>query len=62
MGTDTSIILSHSNRVRLELIVRNRVSAQQHVWRARIVLLTADGLGGVPRLKWSTHWDRTIPF
>jgi hypothetical protein len=32
-------------RVRLDAIVRDCNSPQKHVWRARIVLLTADGLG-----------------
>ena len=30
---------------RLAAIVANRNSPQKHVWRAQIVLLTADGLG-----------------
>jgi transposase len=34
-----------SDRRRLAAIVANRNSPQKHVWRARIVLLTADGLG-----------------
>lgn len=37
--------LSASDRARLVTIVANRNSPQKHVWRARIVLLTADGLG-----------------
>jgi transposase len=34
-----------ADRVRLEAVVANRNSPQKHVWRARIILLTADGLG-----------------
>jgi transposase len=34
-----------ADRRRLAAIVANRNSPQKHVWRARIVLLTADGLG-----------------
>jgi transposase len=34
-----------SDRQRLAAIVANRNSPQKHVWRARIVLLTADGVG-----------------
>ena len=34
-----------ADRARLEGIVAARNSPQKHVWRARIVLLTADGLG-----------------
>jgi transposase len=33
------------NRKQLAAIVANRNSPQKHVWRARIVMLTADGLG-----------------
>lgn len=40
-----SIIVSPADRRRLETIVTDRKSAQKHVWRARIVLLTDDGLG-----------------
>jgi transposase len=34
-----------ADRRRLAAIAANRNSPQKHVWRARIVLLTADGLG-----------------
>jgi hypothetical protein len=34
-----------ADRVRLETIVADRNSAQKHVWRARIVLLTAARVG-----------------
>ena len=34
-----------ADRVRLEAVVADRNSPQKHVWRARIVLLTADGHG-----------------
>jgi len=39
--------VSGADRARLEAVVANRNSPQKHVWRARIVLLTADGLGTV---------------
>ncbi len=45
MRTGISITVSPSDRQRLEATVRNRTAPQKHVWRARIVLLTADGLG-----------------
>jgi hypothetical protein len=38
---------SAADRARLEAIVADRNSPQKHVWRARIVLLTADSLGTV---------------
>ena len=37
--------VSAADRARLEAVVANRNSPQKHVWRARIILLTADGLG-----------------
>jgi transposase len=40
-----SVPVTPADRVRLEAIVRDRNSPQKHVWRARIVLLTADGQG-----------------
>src|ERR671910_1023680 len=45
MRTGISITLTSSDRHRLEAIVGNRNTAQKHVWRAAIVLLSADGLG-----------------
>jgi len=37
--------LQDADRPRLEAICADRNSAQKHVWRARIVLLSADGVG-----------------
>src|SRR5512134_2823551 len=37
--------VSAADRVRLEAVVADRNSPQKYVWRARIVLLTADGHG-----------------
>ena len=34
-----------ADRALLEAVVANRNSPQKHVWRASIILLTADGLG-----------------
>jgi transposase len=45
MRKGISIAATPADRVRLEAIVRDRNSPQKHVWRARIVLLTADGQG-----------------
>jgi hypothetical protein len=39
------ITVTPADRVRLDAIVRDRNSPQKHVWRARIVMLTADGKG-----------------
>ena len=45
MRTGISFTVSSADRVRLEAIVADRNSPQKHVWRCRIVLLTAAGLG-----------------
>ena len=45
MRTGISINVTPSDRRRLEALVRDRNAPQKHVWRAEIVLLTADGLG-----------------
>jgi DNA invertase Pin-like site-specific DNA recombinase len=45
MRTGISIILTSSDRLRLEAVASNRNTPQKHVWRAAIVLLSADGIG-----------------
>jgi transposase len=45
MHERTNIQLSAADRKKLESVVANRNSPQKHVWRAKIVLLTADGHG-----------------
>lgn len=40
----TQITITASDRERLEAIVSDRNTPQKHVWRSRIILLTADGL------------------
>src|SRR3954447_26284344 len=47
MRPSTVISLSTSDRSRLEGIVSNRNASQKHVWRAEIVLLSAEGVGTV---------------
>src|SRR6202051_4452232 len=47
MRTGISIALSASDRLELEALVRDRNAAQKHVWRAAIVLLSAEGVGTV---------------
>ena len=45
MRTGITVHLNPIGRKRLLAIVNDRNSLQKHVWRARIVLATADGLG-----------------
>jgi hypothetical protein len=45
MREGISIEVSAADRARLEAVVADRNRPQKHVWRARIILATADGLG-----------------
>jgi transposase len=45
MRTGVSFTVSSADRLRLQAIVAAPQSPQKHVWRARIVLLSDDGLG-----------------
>src|SRR5918998_3252838 len=45
MRDGIEVRLRPGDRERLEAVVCDRKSSQHHVWRARIVLMTADGAG-----------------
>src|SRR5271156_957601 len=45
MRTGIKVAVSSKDLVRLGAIVADRNAPQKHVWRAHIVLLTADGCG-----------------
>ena len=45
MRSGVEVQLNPGDRERLEAVVVDRNSIQKHVWRAEIVLLTADGIG-----------------
>jgi transposase len=45
MRTGIKFTVSSADRLALEEVVRNRNSPQKHVWRASIILLSADGFG-----------------
>ena len=45
MRNGISITVSRPDPRRLQALVADRNASQKHVWRAEIVLLTADGLG-----------------
>jgi len=47
MRKGITVEVSAADRARLEAVVADRSSPQKHVWRATIILLTADGLGTV---------------
>ena len=58
MRQGISITVDAAARARLAAIVADRNHPQKHVWRARIILLTADGVGtsGIER---QTGKDKT---
>src|SRR5436305_9675878 len=45
MREGTAVEVSAAERARLEAVVAGRNSPQKHVWRARVVLAAAEGLG-----------------
>src|ERR1700716_2702557 len=45
MRTGISITVKPADRRRLKVLTRNRNTPHKHVWRAEIVLLSADGVG-----------------
>jgi len=45
MRQGITVEVNSADRARLQAIVADRNSRQKHVWRARIVLMTADGVG-----------------
>ncbi len=58
MRTGIIVDVNATDRARLEGIVVARNSPQKHVWRARIVLLTAEGLG-TNEIMWRTGKSKT---
>jgi transposase len=45
MRTGVTVHLDPADRKRVQAIINDRNSPQKHVWRARVVLASADGLG-----------------
>ena len=45
MRKGISVSVSAADRRRLQTVVADPKSPQKHVWRARIVLLTSEGVG-----------------
>jgi len=43
MRNDVEVRLGPGDRERLEAVLADRNSPQKHVWRARIILATAEG-------------------
>ncbi len=58
MRQGITVTVDAADRARLEAIVSDRNRLQKHVWRARIILLTVDGVGttGIER---QTGKDKT---
>ena len=60
MRKEIVVEVSADARARLEAVVADRNSPQKHAWRARIVLLTADGHGTVEILRQTGKSKPTI--
>ena len=60
MRTGVEVRLGPGDRGRLETIVGSGNSPQKHVWRARIVLLSADGIGTMEILRRTGKGKPTI--
>ena len=43
--------VTRADRLRLEAIVADRSAPQKHVWRAKVILATAEGRGTRPRIR-----------
>jgi transposase len=56
----TKIVLTPEDRQRLERVVSAPLTAQKHVWRARIVLLSAAGLGTMAIARQSGKSKRAV--
>jgi hypothetical protein len=52
MRTGISFTVSPTDRQRLAALIRDRNAPQKHVWRARIILLSAEGYIGA--ITWPT--------
>jgi len=61
MHERTNIRLGAAERTELEAVVANRNSPQKHVWRAKIVLLTAY-LRGAPEMNLTSEDCRERPL
>jgi hypothetical protein len=61
MRTGISITLKPADRRRLKVLARDRNAPHKHVWRAEIVLLSADGIG-TNEITWLDTDARGIPF
>ena len=59
MREGITVEVSSADRSRLEAVVADRNSPQKHVWRSRIVLLTADGIGTVEIMR-QTGKSKTV--
>src|SRR5271157_5111246 len=59
-GMDEAITLGAVDRGRLVAVVADRNSPQKHVWRARIVLLAAEGLGTLAIMRGSAKSKNAV--
>jgi hypothetical protein len=57
MRTGVSLSVTFADRARLRALVKDRNASQKHVWRAQIVLLTAEGVGTSAIMRAIAHLD-----
>ena len=60
MRTGVEVQLLPEDRARLERLVADRNTPQKHVWRARIVLLSGDGVGTMEIMRRSGQSKPTV--
>ena len=60
MRTGVTVELSADDRQQLAAIVADRNSPQKHVWRAQIVLLTAEGCGTAEIMRQTASAKTTV--
>ena len=58
MRKDVAVRLGPGDRERLEAVLADRNSAQKHVWRARIILATAEGCGTSAGMRATREWRK----
>lgn len=58
MCTGISVTFTAAERRRLAALISDRNTPQKHVWRARVVLMSADGFGTAAIMS-ATHTSKT---
>jgi hypothetical protein len=62
MRTGISLSVTFADRAWLRVLVKDRNASQKHVWRAQIVLLTAEGVGPSAIMRDTGKSDQRLPL